>query len=229
MLGFAVLGAAAWRSARLLAAAHRLTHAWREVSEPIALEGISVPAVAVTSPFPIVAVVGLRRPTLVIARSVLAACTPDELRAILAHEQGHIDRRDNLRRLMLAVSPDVLAWLPASDRLFAEWCDAAEEAADDDAAQVGAAGRLHLASALVKVARLATGQPASDVMPASALYCGTNLNTRVRRLLEPPTAAADDRPILSPMVATIAAVAVVAIVALQGLYAAIEVAIRTLP
>ncbi len=159
-----------------------------------------MPALAVTAPFPIVAVLGLRRPTLVIARSVLAACTPDELRAILAHEQGHIDRRDNLRRLLLAVSPDVVAWLPASDRLFAEWSSAAEEAADDDAARAGAAGRLHLASALMKVARLATGHAAADVMPASALYCGHNLDGRVRRLLEPPCAAsrgAGDRPPLT--------------------------------
>lgn len=232
-LGFAVLATAAWRSAKLAAATRRLTRAWRAAAEPVALDGISVPALAVTAPFPIVAVLGLRRPTLVIARSVLAACTPDELRAILAHEQGHIDRRDNLRRLLLAVSPDVVAWLPASDWLFAEWSSAAEEAADDDAARAGAAGRLHLASALVKVARLATGHAAADVMPASTLYCGHNLDGRVRRLLEPPCAGAGagagDRPPLTRIVATLAAAAVVATVALQGLHAVIETAIRTLP
>jgi hypothetical protein len=52
--------------------------------EPIALEGISIPAVAVDADFPIVAVAGVVRPRLIIARSVLASCSHEELRAVLA-------------------------------------------------------------------------------------------------------------------------------------------------
>ncbi len=229
LFGATLLLATAWRWIRVAHATRRLARAWLVSAEPVALAGIGLPAMAVTSSFPVVAVVGLLRPRLVIARSVLAACTHEELQAILAHEQGHLDRRDNLSRLMLAVTPDVLAWLPASARIFEAWCHAAEEAADDDAVRIGKDGRLCLASALVKVARLASGPPASSLMPASALYSGENLDGRVRRLLEPRTGAATPRPHGAEMLAAVASLAIVSAFALQELYALIEVAIRVLP
>jgi Zn-dependent protease with chaperone function len=92
---------------------------WLRSAQPVTLAGISAPALVVESEFPVVSVVGLRRPRLVIARAVLDSCSNEELRAILAHEQGHIDRRDNLRRLLLSIAPDILNWLPVSERMFA--------------------------------------------------------------------------------------------------------------
>jgi hypothetical protein len=89
-----------------------------------------------------------------------------------------------MSRLLLSITPDVLAWLPSSERLFADWRDAAEEAADDDAARCGEDGRVRLASALIKVARLAPRAPQQTMMPASALYRGESLDRRVRRLLD---------------------------------------------
>jgi Zn-dependent protease with chaperone function len=225
----ATLVLAAWRSVRLVRATRRVTRSWFDAAEPIALPGIAAPALAVTSAYPIVAVVGLRQPTLVIARSVLAACTADELDAILAHEQGHVDRRDNLRRLLMSVTPDVLGWLPFSDRLYAAWVNATEEAADDNAARASADGRWHLASALIKVARLAAASQTPTPIPASALYCGGNLDTRVRRLLEPPQAGGPSRLDLARLSAAVAALAIVAALAWPGLHALVEVAIRALP
>ena len=105
-------------STRIVLATRRLARTWFAGARPVALDGISIPAFATASEFPIVAVVGVRRPKLIIARVVLDACSTEELRAILAHEQGHLDRRDNLRRLLMSVAPDVLAWLPASERLL---------------------------------------------------------------------------------------------------------------
>jgi hypothetical protein len=177
-----LLGGAVWRGVGLVLSTRKTINAWLRTAQPITAHGISVPAFAVTTEFPVVSVIGLRHPRLLIARSVLSSCSEDELRAILAHEQGHIDRHDNLRRLLMAVAPDVLTWLPASSRLLDEWREASEDAADDDAANSGADGRLRLASALVKVARLA---PAGQVsrMPASALYRGESLDRRVRRLV----------------------------------------------
>lgn len=192
-LALALILSAIWRGVRLARATRRTIDAWLRAAEPIALAGISAPAFAVRADFPIVAVVGLAKPRLIIARSVLETCSESELEAVLAHEQGHIDRRDNLRRLLLSIAPDVLSWLPASERLFSAWRDAAEEASDDDAARIGVDGRVRLASALVKVARLATGGHASPLMPASALYRGESLDRRVRRLLE-VSAPVDPRP-----------------------------------
>ena len=226
-LGFALLATALWRAAQVARATRTLVREWMVRPEPVALDGISIPAVAVDADFPIVAVAGVIRPQLIIARSVIASCSQDELRAVLAHEQGHIDRRDTLRRLLIASAPDVISWLPASGRMFAAWREATEEAADDAASQAGADGRLRLASALIKVAKLAPG-PAPAAIPTSALYCGERLEGRIRRLLEPfgghhePSATWRSRLTLGFGVGASALV-------LEGVHAVIETAIHTLP
>jgi len=229
IFGGALLLGAAWRSIRIGLATRRLARKWLADSEPIALDGVNVPAFAVTSTFPIVAIVGLRRPKLVIARSVLSSCTPEELRAVLAHEQGHLDRRDNLRRLLMSIAPDALAWLPISERLLSAWRAATEEAADDAAAKEDPDGRVSLASALVKVARLARGQVVASPLPAATLYCGENLDVRVRRLLDPAAAAVMSRAPWSRTMAAAGVLILVAAFALQGLQAIVEVAIKRLP
>jgi hypothetical protein len=213
-----LIAGSVWRARRLARATRALEQRWMSSATPIPLAGISVPAFAVEADFPIVAVVGWRRPRLLIARSVLASCSPDELTAVLAHEQGHIDR---------------LAWLPVSERMLAAWREAAEDAADDDAARTGTDGRVRLASALVKVARLAPGRRASGLMPASALYSGDGLDRRVRRLLDPPLSGSERRA--APWRARVWRSALVlgglaaAALALEGVHAAIEVAIHRLP
>ena len=228
VLGAALLGTALWRSARMIRATSRLVREWMKRPEPVALDGISVPAIAVDAAFPIVAVAGVVRPRLIIARSVLQSCSSDELSAILAHEQRHIDRRDNLRRMLLTAAPDVLSWLPASNRFFSAWREATEEAADDAASQAGIEGRIRLASALIKVAKLAPAGPARVVMPTSALYCGESLDRRIRRLLEPLTGG--DRPVsVWRRRLTMVAGAGASALALEGIHGIIEVAIHTLP
>jgi Zn-dependent protease with chaperone function len=233
LLALAMLAAAVWRWLRLARATNRLTRAWLEKAEPIALPGISARAMAVAWPFPLVAVVGVRKPMLIIARSVLDACTREELAAILAHEQAHIDRRDNLRRLLFALAPDPLAWLPVSARFLADWSRAAEQAADDHADVTGDRGRWHLASALVKVARIAAGGGApSALVPASALYCGRDLDARVRRLLDPQPPSRHEpaaRPRAGARALITAAASTASLLALPGLHALIELAVRVLP
>jgi hypothetical protein len=229
IFGGLLLVGAAWRSIRIGLATRRLARKWLADSEPVTLEGINVPAFAVTSQFPIVAVVGLRRPKLVIARSVLASCTPEELRAVLAHEQGHLDRRDNLRRLLMAIAPDALAWLPVSERLLAAWRAATEEAADDAAAREGADGGVSLASALVKVARLAQNQAVAGPLPAATLYCGENLDVRVRRLLNPAAAIVMPPAAWSRTMAAVGVMILISAFALQGFQTIVEIAIKRLP
>ena len=228
ILGLALFASAIVRGTRALGATRRLLREWMKRPQPISLEGISIPAVAVDARFPIVAVAGVVKPRLIIARSVLSSCTPDELRAILAHEQGHIDRRDNLRRLLITAAPDVIGWLPTSSRLFAAWREATEEAADDAASEAGAEGRVRLASALIKVAKLAPAGPAPAAIPTSALYCGESLDRRIRRLLEPVSGQEQPTAVWRRRLTVAAGVGISAL-ALEGIHAVIEVAIHTLP
>lgn len=142
-----------------------------------------LPASIIETAFPVVAIVGLVMPRLFVARNVLEVCSPEELDAVLAHEQAHARQRDNLRRLAMAAAPDVLGLCAGGGRLDEAWKQATEFAADEAAARDHDGG-LHLASALVKVARLATGP--SDPVSASALYQGEPIGARVRRLIDPP-------------------------------------------
>ncbi len=164
---------------------HRLWQTWRRTAEPVRLGNVSISSWRIDSGVPIVAVIGIIRPRLVIDASVLANCDEAELAAIVAHECGHLRRRDNLRRMLFAAMP--APWMPA--HLHERWREATEQAADDlAAAQSG--DRLHLASALVRVAHLAqqapSRQPWPPYLPASALYRGEALEQRVKRLLTTP-------------------------------------------
>jgi len=201
VLGWTVLAGAAVGAALILVfmarlwrmrlETRRLLSSWLAHATPIALPGVAVPAFRIDSGFPVVAVVGIFRPTLVVDATVLDGCTADELSAILAHEHGHLRRWDNLRRALFAAAPDPLSLTAAGVRLRDDWRIATEEAADDVAAERGEDARVHLASALLRVARLAPRAPNQAAvafhgaqLPASALYRGETVERRVRRLVE---------------------------------------------
>ena len=205
----------------------RLIARWLPNARPIALGAARVPAFAVASEFPIIGVIGVVRPRLIIAQSVLDACTPEELEAILAHEQAHIERRDNLWRALLMAAPDVLTWLPISDRLQSAWHAATEEAADDCAGRLGQLGRPLLAQALVKVARLAVARPEPGDLPATALYRGDDIERRVRRLLMP--VGADARPHRALRVVLTLAFTALAVASLETVHLILEAAVHGLP
>jgi Zn-dependent protease with chaperone function len=193
-VGFVVLLLAAWGLALILSApirlvavhlrTRRVVRGWMTTARPLALPGSPLPAWVVEADFPIVAVVGILKPRLILARSVVERCSADELEAILAHEHAHLRRHDNARRALLQSLPDPLGWLPISRAIDRAWHDVTEEAADDAAAASGESIRVHLASALVRVARLAPAAPRVLDLPASALFRGEPLERRIRRLLD---------------------------------------------
>ncbi|HEX5068793.1 MAG TPA: M56 family metallopeptidase [Vicinamibacterales bacterium] len=231
-IGAMLMSASLWRAARVALTTRRLAREWLATGEPVVLPGISAPALAIPSRFPVVAVVGIARPRLVIARSVLQTCTSEELGAVLAHEKGHIERRDNLRRLLMYAAPDAVTWIPGSAGLAAAWRSAIEEAADDEAAAGGEAGRLALASALIKIARLASGLPPQRV-PVSTFHCGDSIEARVRRLLRPRdvSAGADVADGYQPfrMALAITSVVAVSMLALSAVQELVEIAVHSLP
>ncbi|MEZ5317892.1 MAG: M56 family metallopeptidase [Vicinamibacterales bacterium] len=209
---------AVWRTRRVL-------QGWLDGARPVTLDGLTIPALATDSAFPVVAVLGIVRPRLLIARSVLDTCSPDELQAILAHEQAHVDRHDNLFRLLLNATPDLLSWLPAAGRLHGAWQEATEFAADDAAGRHGDLGRVTLAQALVRVARLAPAGP--QLVPTSALYRGERLEQRVARLLV-PTETSRRHPSRARQ-ALVALALVASLATLEMLHEAFEIAAAVLP
>jgi hypothetical protein len=86
---------------------------------------------------------------------------------VAAHESGHLAARDVLKRLVLRACPEPLRWTGARARLEHAWERAAEAAADDFAGR--RVPRIHLASALVKIAGLVPpGRGLSLELPAFA-------------------------------------------------------------
>lgn len=164
-------GLAAWCASR------RLRRLWTREGRPLELLGAPVPAYRIRHSFPVVSIVGIVRPRLFVADQVLEGLTSAELRAVLAHEAGHVRAADNLKRLLVRLCP-ALPWRAAARALEERWEQAAEEAAD---ARSGAA--LDLAAALLKTARLAPAGARME-LPVASLHKGSALARRVRRLTE---------------------------------------------
>ncbi len=227
VLALAVLGAGTARGALAWRRAARRAEAWLRVARPLTLPGSSVPAFAIDSEAPAMALVGVLRPRLLITRPVLDALTGEELRAGVAHELGHWRACDNLKRLAICAAPDLLAVTPAARALEQCWVAASERAADRGAGVSGRA-RCALASALVKVARLTPA--ASLVEPVSALVDGGDLTSRVQGLLDDAPPAGGGRSMRWLVLAIPAAALLLAYAPLLRLvHAATEILVQTLP
>ena len=95
---------------------------------------------------------------------------------------AHVTVRDNLKRFLIRACPDALSSRGHLDRA---WSIAAEEAADAAAVAERPASAVELAEALIRVARLAA--PRTPEL-ASAFYLGGSIESRIRRLVGPPSA-----------------------------------------
>ena len=134
-------------------------------------------AIEVCGTAPMLAVAGAYHPTLLVSRELKQVLTPGEMQAAVQHELAHINRHDNLKKLVFR-----FAGFPLLAGLERAWLNAAELAADDAAATSEVAA-LDLASALLKVA----GTSSSVPLPALAMSLVPErdhvLRFRVERLL----------------------------------------------
>lgn len=175
---------AAWRGFAAWSATRKLTADWMRQAEPLQLNGINIPTYTIQHPFPVIAVVGILRPKLFVAHKIFNALTTEEFAAVVAHEQGHLAARDNLKRWVLRACRDVLMIVPCGRSLDRAWAESAEASADEFAAHRSASDALELASALVKIARMVP-MGARPTMPAGAFLIGESLEGigwRVRQL-----------------------------------------------
>ncbi|MCA1591541.1 MAG: M56 family metallopeptidase [Acidobacteria bacterium] len=190
LISCAGIGLAVWKGLAAWRATSRLIADWMRHAEPIRLPGLPMPAYLLQHSFPVIAVVGVLRPRLFIASQVFGALSHEEIAAAIAHESGHICSRDNLKRALLRACHDTLTVIPWGRSLEREWAQASEASADEYAARAGTSVALDLASALVKIARLAPAS-ARPAMPAGAFLIGDSeggVEWRVHRLLMLATA-----------------------------------------
>ena len=188
-LSCALLSAALWRGAGALRDAVSCTRSWIDRARPIALPGSPAPVFCLDAPTPMMTLVGVFRPKLLVTTPLVDLLTPEELRAAISHEVGHLGSWDNLKRLAMRATPDALSVLGASRTLEQSWALAAEHAADARAAHDPETG-LALASALLKIARL-TPPIAAEHALASPLVGGDAIVSRILRLME---GASENRP-----------------------------------
>lgn len=176
---------AAWRVTQTWLVTRRLVRDWMRDAEPFEFEGVAVPAFRIRHSFPVIAVIGVLRPRLFVASQVFGALTPEELGAALAHERGHVEGHDNLKRALLQAGEDALLHAPLGRSLRREWQRESEMAADEFAAAAGAPAALDLASAIVKISKLVP-RGARPTLPAGAHLLGyeeDGTSRRVRNLL----------------------------------------------
>jgi Zn-dependent protease with chaperone function len=183
-----LLGAATWlislaRTAQSLFASLRHNRLCRLAGQEARLPGESLPVVLVEHEAPLLAMSGLLRPRLLISRSVLQNLSAEELDAALAHEHAHRVSRDNLKRLLIQLTPDIFPFFHPLRTLERTWLRFAEWAADDQATKGDSGRAVSLAAALVQVARLGRG-PRLPFLSTSLLASDRDLSARVDRLLE---------------------------------------------
>jgi Zn-dependent protease with chaperone function len=174
-----------WRIARTWRATRGLSRDWMRHAEPVEVAGLRLDAYSIRHRFPVIAVIGVLRPRLFIAAQIFDSLTAGELAAALAHERGHVEARDNLKRAVLQAGQDALLLAPLGRSLRRAWQRESELAADEFAASAGPAAALDLASAIVKISRLIPGG-ARPTLPAGAHLLGDEgdgLSRRVRNLL----------------------------------------------
>jgi Zn-dependent protease with chaperone function len=217
-------GLLAWRSAI------RRADAWMQTARPLPIGDAGMAAFAIDEDAPLMALVGVLRPRLFVARCLLDALTAEELAASVAHEAGHRRAWDNLKRLAMRAAPDVLAVAAAARGIERRWASAAEHAADRRAAGDGPT-RCALASALVKVARL-TPPMTPLAEPISTLVDGGEIASRVERLLDDATPAPGRRRAVGLWLALAIPAAVLAAgytPLLQVVHTATEILVNRLP
>jgi hypothetical protein len=253
IVGYGLLGFAAYRSCQALRESQRRVATWLRGATTIDLGMENVRTVCVDATHPVMTLVGLVRPTLLVTKPLVSLLTEEEMAAAIDHERGHRRSWDNLKRLAIRSCADTLSLFPASQSLEQAWSRSAEQAADRVAARDAASG-LALASALLKVARASLpGIPSSSV-PGLAHSLGTlapdltsplvggggvALQARVESLLEGPEIEKPRSTSLSRLAAAIAGIVVVAGAALlafhgyapmlESVHTATEVAVHHLP
>jgi hypothetical protein len=186
-LALALLGAAGWfvsfaRVSRALSFSIRFDRACQQTGGETRTGGDLRNAVIVERDAPLLALSGIFRPRLIVSRVVLRSLSADELELALQHENAHRISRDNLKRLLLLLSPVAIPFLVSFSSIERSWAKFSEWAADDEAVGGDSHRALSLAAALLRVARMGAA-PRLSFLLTSLCADDHDLSARVERLL----------------------------------------------
>jgi Zn-dependent protease with chaperone function len=164
---------------------------------------------------PFLVLAGILKPRLIISRPVVNALPSGQLAAALCHEEAHRVSRDNFKRLLLLLAPDLFPAWRGFVRLERAWNRFTEWAADDDAVAGDSQRSISLASALVRVARMGAC-PHTAPLVTSLLADNQDLAERVERLLrEAPGVEAAQRQPIAGLIGGLASLAILAVLTMQ--------------
>lgn len=144
-----------------------------------------------------VSLAGVFRTRILVGTAVRRALSAAELEVALAHERAHRSALDNLKRFVMFCAPDLFGGSATSREVESRWRATSEWLADAQAVDGDDVRAVRLASALVKVSRIASGPSAFVTSPAwSTLHDPPLLEMRVRRLVQggAPAAARPSSP-----------------------------------
>jgi len=152
---------------------------WREIEQSVAAKmGLrSAPQVVRSSTADVMAVVGWRRPTIVIPEDMPCDLNDGQLRALLGHELAHVTRHDPIVNLVLSVFESFVFFHPGAAWLAGEVRRLREHCCDDVAVQVSG-DAIAYARALTALAKM-PGLTTRTTLSAN----GGELKTRVLRLV----------------------------------------------
>jgi beta-lactamase regulating signal transducer with metallopeptidase domain len=126
--------------------------------------------------------VGVFHPVILLPSKVLPDLGEQELSAVLAHEYGHIRRKDFLAHILCELISLPVAWHPGIRYLMSKISQARELACDDYAAVRLGKRRLY-ARALLRLASLCLHTPRGNAA-GLGIFDGENLETRIMMLTE---------------------------------------------
>jgi bla regulator protein blaR1 len=155
---------------------------WRRVSSAVragSLVQLGLPIRAISSPaFIEPGIFGIFRPILLLPEGITGRLTPEQWKAIVAHELCHVRRRDNLIGVIQMFVETVFWFHPMTwwigKRIFEE----RERACDEEVVKLGNEPRVY-ARGILKVCELYLESP----MPCVAGVSGSNLRMRIEAIL----------------------------------------------
>ena len=197
LMGLVALGSIALGVARVVLARRRLLRgaigappAPRRTLDRLARKLAIPPPFLLLCPAdrPIALAWGLRQPVVLLSTWMLEHLDEREVEAVLAHELGHIARRDTRVIWLATVLRDAFWYVPTSRLAYQQLQDEKEFACDELAASV-TRRPLALASALAKVWRHTTQHPGISLAPR-LIGGGDAIEQRITRLLAWPATSA---------------------------------------